>query len=259
MKIIDLLQKFEKYLLIKKQVAINTFNFYLKDINSFLAFIKNQNKDLNLVNKQDIKNYFENLINSHEGKSAAVRKKSAINCFFKYLYKYHEFPDLSIDFNFFSKFPLLISNQEIELAINKTLKKIDNIDTPELRNLILIMLIYYSNFSIKTIVNLEFSNFKLDKLEVTIKNKIKSIYLPKIFFEAFDKYKSKQNINTTLVFPIQKSNNIEPIAYSSVWPIIKNFLNINKEQNNNIINKNNIDYNINKSFIDAYKKSHPRS
>lgn len=263
----DILQKFEKYLLMKNQISINTFNFYIKDIHSFLNFIKEKNYNCwnsNIeLNSSDMNNYFEYLSKLKCGLAVAKRKKSAIQLFLDYLHSNYDHPKINYNLEKFAKFPILISNQQLNKILSNKLQNIsqENLTIKDLRNIILIMIIYHTTISIKKIINLNFDNFDLQTQ--ILKFKGKEFYLPNIFFQILEKYQSNLNLKSNYLFAIKQGNNISHISYAATWPIINNFLEKYSQPNNNInsINQNFQDNSndIDKNYIATYKKSHPRS
>lgn len=262
----QLLDQFQAYILLHKKVSLNTYTAYKHDVNEFLEFILTKNKTIEDLTAQDFLEFFNNFKKIQLSSSAAMRKSSALKLFAKYLHEKLLIADFSESINIYSAgrvpsaFPILC-NQEKIFQILQTYKD-QKLSYKELRNYIILYLLYISKVGINQLVKLHTYDLNHENLSIAvtlqskgITPKKRSIQLAPDFFNLIKEYILQTPYNSTYLFPVKLGNNIKPISRQAVWSLLRLILKQTKHVS--LIESNEI-MQLEPDLQKMYLKSHPR-
>lgn len=256
---------FDQFLL-SLNISPITQKAYKQDIAYFLNLISKKNKNITQIDVYDINEYIENLIKERLSATYAMRKLGVLKLFCKFLHLNHNITNYSYIINNLeiAKFPLFCLKTEIDTLLNKK----TNNNFLDLRNKLIIILLYKYQFTITQISTLTFKQLNLTDATIKINKKIKQelIEINPSDIEIFIKYKDYlsqysyyQNFNGYF-FPIIMETSIMPMPIQAIWSTLKKLF----TQTLNDHNFSFIPQNIKISELDIetqqinYSKNHPR-
>ena len=162
------LEDFLLYLANQKHYSIHTINSYKRDLSLFFQFIEKEN--INKINNITIQSYFSNLYIQNQSTKTISRKLSSLKSYAKYLKKFHE-----IDYSFLNvinlpkkekSLPEYIHEEEINILLN-----LPESDLSQIRNKLIIYLLYYTGIRLSELTSLKVSDYKKDENVFNIKGK----------------------------------------------------------------------------------------
>ena len=166
------IEDFEKYLKNERRYPSTTINSYLYDIKKYQIFLsKHKNIDYKTITKEEIRELLKEETEYGESKSSISRMLSALRHFYRYL-EVHNI----IDYNPFKsirnpkkekKLPNFLQYEELETIINSI--KLDN--PLNIRNRLIIELLYASGIRVSELVNLKISDIDFNKREIRVLGK----------------------------------------------------------------------------------------
>lgn len=159
---IEILKKYQLYLLTERHLSDNSMYSYLLDIYKYLEFIENNNiNTIKKITKEDIYNYLKYLDDKKYSIYSVVRKISSIKSFHNYISKLLNIEDISLKIEnprFYKKLPNILTIEEIELLLNIKL------ETPfDYRNKAMLEVMYATGLRVSELINLELTNIDLNE------------------------------------------------------------------------------------------------
>lgn len=154
----DELDKFESFLLLKKNLSNQTIQAYSSDIELFEKYLKNNNKDIYNANNEDLYSYLSSL--NLKNKSFN-RKLTSISEFYKFLLSKDKKIKVNIDKIRHVKnekiYPKIIKKEEINRLI-----QVQENNLIGQRNQIIILFLYVSGLRVSELISLTYNdlNFK---------------------------------------------------------------------------------------------------
>ena len=153
----DILIKYQVYLFTERHMADNSIDSYILDIIKYLKFI---NKDYNLIIKDDISKYLEKMDKDKLSVTSIERKIVSIKLFHKYLEKFYNIRDVSVNIEhpkFYKKLPNALTIEEVELLLDIKL------ETPfDYRNKAMLELMYATGLRVSEVCSLELKDIDLE-------------------------------------------------------------------------------------------------
>jgi integrase/recombinase XerC len=165
------IKHFEKYLTYEKRYPETTITGYMKDVEDFSSFIKENHINYLTINKEEIRTYLKYLDEQKLSKSTISRKLSALRHFYSYLVL-----EGRINTNQFK----LISNPKKDKKLPNFLqydeldKIFDSIDLDTdlgIRNRLIIELLYATGLRVSELVNLKVNDIDMSGREIRVLGK----------------------------------------------------------------------------------------
>jgi integrase/recombinase XerC len=179
---LDYVLAYKNYLIHEKNYSIHTVTSYLKDINDFNAFIKNEELagDLIDVTRERLgRHYLSFLDAKNYSKKSIARKISSLRTFYDYLML-----NKHIDVNIFhqletpkipKKLPKIINDDEIEMLF----KSIDQSSALGYRNYLILEMLFSLGLRASELVSISIKDLKLERQQILIHGKgSKDRYVP---------------------------------------------------------------------------------
>lgn len=186
MKLID---QFLNYLEFEQNYSSYTIKNYQIDLKEFKKFI--QNKDISLIEYNDIREYLLYLFDKKYKKKTIARKVSSLRSFFKYLYSENIIKDNPM---------VLISNPKLDKKLPKFLnigeiEKIltipDNKTPIGIRDALILEMLYSTGIRVSELINIKLDdiNFHDRKIKILGKgNKERYVFFGQICLEKLNNY-----------------------------------------------------------------------
>lgn len=202
----EYLDDFFNYLSTQKRYSINTISSYKNDLKFFFEYIKKENIDT--INAITIQSYLSHLYISNATMTTISRKLSAIRSYGKYLVKHKE-----IDCSFLQTIvlpkkskilPEYIHDDELNILLN-----LPTNDFLQLRNSLIIHLLYSTGLRLSELTNLKVSDYNNQDpiLKVTGKgNKQRIVIFSKKAKELLNSYLELRQTNTTPYLLLNKND-----------------------------------------------------
>lgn len=194
---------FKTYLQLERNLAANTIDAYLHDLDLLYTFLKEteSNQNLKILNLDDLQNFVSYINKLEFGAYSQARIISGLKAFYKYLVLEKEISDNPTEFleapKLGRKLPDILSIEEIEKIINS----LDLSKAEGQRNRAVLELLYGSGLRVSELINLKLSevDFKNNILLITGKgNKQRLVPLGEISKKQIllyvDNYRIHQNI-----------------------------------------------------------------
>lgn len=167
MKCNDAIKEYKTYLIVEKGASENTIKSYLRDLKSFIAYLKNA-EIINVedISKEHIRLYLKTL--SHLSSATVSRKIVSLRNFFKFMIK-EEVISTHIMASFElpkpeKKLPQVLSIEEM----NQLLNSIEMKDFTSARNRAMVELLYASGIRVSELVNLELTQINLKMMYLKV-------------------------------------------------------------------------------------------
>lgn len=233
MKIEEAQTKFESYLLTQKRVSDNTFGAYRRDIKQFVDYLQQEGIGLQSLSAAHLKSFLGYLHNQGIGARSLARKVSALKAFFLYLNERLDIPNLAAELHvpkIEKKLPEYLHENEIELLFAAASQG----ESPqEIRNKVMLYLLYVSGMRVSEMVNLRTSDLHFDTGIVHVQGKggkQRIIPLPHTIMAMLKEYinathpeliyqKGVEN-KTDYLFPIRYGGVLKPISRQAFWVIL---------------------------------------
>lgn len=165
----SLLEEYQTFLQIEKNLSSNSIKAYSRDIKQFLGWKNLKDKLIN-ISLQEIKEYIS-FISIKYSRNTIARKIAAIRTFFKYLNREKYIPlNPSKTIAYPKKvktLPVYLDKNEVELLLNT----FDITKPNDLRNKALLELMYSTGLRISEVCYLNFSNLNLEENEIIVMGK----------------------------------------------------------------------------------------
>lgn len=156
----DIINDFQKYLLIDKKYSDNTIKAYINDLNIFINYLDNKHLKYNNLTKDNIRDYIKYISNKSD--RTVAHNISTLRSFYKYLLinnyitsnplEYIVLPKLD------KKLPKVLSIEEVDKLLD--IKLTDNYSY---RNKAMLELMYATGLRVSELVNLKVSDISLDQ------------------------------------------------------------------------------------------------
>lgn len=175
-----------------KYTSIN----YSDDLFTFNNFIKENNLDILKVEYKDIRNYLEYLYNLKYSNKSISRHISSLRAFYKYLlnegYIKHNPMLLISNPKLETKLPVYLKTDEIELLLKIT----DTDNVVDIRNNLIIELLYSTGIRVGELVNIKLNDIDINNESIRILgkgSKERIVYFGKICKNSINKYIEVRN------------------------------------------------------------------
>jgi len=161
---IDILKKYQLYLVTEKHLSVNSLYSYILDIYKYLQYLENNSNIYNVkqIKKEDIYSYLKYLDDEKYSIYSVVRKISSIKSFHGFISsKLFNIDDISLKIEnprFYKKLPNILSIEEIELLLDIKLN-----DAYDYRNKAMLEVMYATGLRVSELINLELTNIDLDE------------------------------------------------------------------------------------------------
>ena len=184
-----LINQFLNYLEFEQNYSSYTIKNYQIDLKEFKKFI--QNKDISLIEYNDIREYLLYLFDKKYKKKTIARKISSLRSFFKYLYSENIIKNnpmtLISNPKLDKKLPKFLNFEEIEKILT-----IPDIKTPiGIRDASILEMLYSTGIRVSELVNIKLNdiNFYDRKIKILGKgNKERYVFFGQICFEKLNNY-----------------------------------------------------------------------
>ena len=184
-----LINQFLNYLEFEQNYSSYTIKNYQIDLKEFKKFI--QNKDISLIEYNNIREYLLYLFDKKYKKKTIARKISSLRSFFKYLYSENIIKNnpmtLISNPKLDKKLPKFLNFEEIEKILT-----IPDIKTPiGIRDSLILEMLYSTGIRVSELVNIKLNdiNFYDRKIKILGKgNKERYVFFGQICFEKLNNY-----------------------------------------------------------------------
>ncbi|SHJ09213.1 integrase/recombinase XerC [Mesonia phycicola] len=223
------LSQFIDYLLLEKKYSLHTINAYQKDIEGFSSFAKDnfQLEQLTEVNYSIIRSWIIQLVDSGITNRSINRKISSLKTFYKYLLKTKQIEVSPLikhkSLKVSKKIQIPFSDKEVEQVISG----FKATTFLELRDKLIIELLYSTGMRRAELINLEVNNIDLEKLQVKVlgkRNKERILPLLSSIKNTAEFYLRERaqiaSANTSALFVTSKG---EKVYTTLVYRVINNY------------------------------------
>ena len=214
------IEEFCSYLATQKRYSLNTVNAYKRDLTMFFSFLKKEN--ITEVDYISLQSYLSFLYLNNASSRTVCRKISSIKSYAKYLSKNK---DINCDFIF--KIPSVKREKNLPSYLHKEdLDKLLNMDTNnflDLRNCLIINLLYSSGMRLSELTSLKLSDYDENNCIFKIKgkgNKERIVIFSNKSKELLDKYLNERKDYSCEYLLINKNN--KKLSNRGVELILKN-------------------------------------
>lgn len=188
----DTILKFIEELKYEKNYSELTVNGYLKDLDSFLEYLSENNiKTYKSIEYQDIRLYITNLYNQKYSNKTISRHVSALRSFFKYLKANNIIDDnpctLISNPKLDKKLPKYLNYEDID----KLLNAFDNNNYIGLRNSLILEMLYSTGIRVSEISNIKLKDISISDKSIRITgkgNKERIVYFGTTCLNLINKY-----------------------------------------------------------------------
>lgn len=222
MNIENLIGKFINYIMIEKNLSLNTVSAYKNDLLKFKDFVEKKRLNLNRLNTEDITSFIIFLKKKNYSSSSIVRVLSGIRNFYKFLISRGHIKNKEINIDtpkIEKKLPEVLTEEEI----NKILS-IDKISRKHIRNLAILELFYGSGLRVSELCNLKIGDINFDSAFIKIRgkgNRERISLLNKNTIELLKKYLNERGESTSEYLFLNSQG--KKISRQSVWKIVKKY------------------------------------
>ncbi|OQA35972.1 MAG: Tyrosine recombinase XerD [Candidatus Dependentiae bacterium ADurb.Bin331] len=227
------LTQFEAYLLTEKRVAKNTFVAYQGDLAQFAQYVHKNNRTLEQITADDIKQFLYYLKEQHVGARSMARKISALKLFMRWARERLGWKTETIKIHtpkLEKKLPTFLKPTEIEQLLHAA----DRDKTiAGKRNTMMLYLLYATGMRISELTHLELSDVQFDTGFISVRGKGgkgRMVPIPHKVLTMLRDYLDtvrSQLIDAAFlekapyVFPVQYASQIKPISRQSFWMALK--------------------------------------
>ncbi len=231
MKSLDnLIKDFYYYLLLERKLSKTSSEFYLKDTQEFLDWIK---KDLNEIFEEDIKRFISHLRAKKRNPSTVARKLSSLRSFFYFLNKEEIVPQNPLEDietpKIKRKLPQVLTIGEVEKLLNTIETKKDN---ESIRAKAMFELLYATGMRVSEVLNLKINDLNLEEGFVRVigkRNKERIVPIGEPAILAIKEYLNfvrpsflnKKDISNPYLFLNQKGGKLTRMGF---WKILKRYV-----------------------------------
>lgn len=256
---------FNAYLILYKKLALSTFQAYKHDVQTFMNYLQENEKNLESLSQEDIKLYFKSLKTKKVSSAKAIRSASALKLFVTFLRDNYGCPNLDCEIKVNNNFPVNCNEEEIKHIIANFEKAYYNVSAEsgytfqDLRNYIILYLLYISKININQLIRTTLNNLDYENriLKIFVSERCKNISLPLNFFNILQNYIKSIPHETQYLFPVKLGNDVNHISRQAVWSSIRLFL--NRTAYSITLNHPSEGHTIDIEHLEVYKKGHPRS
>lgn len=170
---------FVQYLIEYKHSSKNTIQSYVRDLKSFLSFMRESGIDsLEKINKTNIMAYIYDLQKKERASSTISRNIASIRGFFQYLFKIgfiSDNPSFELDTpKVEKKFPQILSLDKVELLLNQP----EENDLKGIRDKAMLEVLYATGIRVTELISLTISDVNLSLEYIQCCNGIKTRIIP---------------------------------------------------------------------------------
>ena len=225
-------KNFYNYLLNEKNYSKKTILAYSNDLNSFFAFCKTKNKDLDKLDYDDFRMWLSERMLKGLSNRSNSRALSSIKSFFKFIEKkYGIFNEIVFKIKS-PKFTKSLPKNITENNLYKMLQIIKNFHDDEWENdrdMAIFLLLYCCGLRINECLAIKLSNFiAKDSIKILGKGKKERIvYVLPVVINALDRYKSScPYLIENYLFLSKTGKKYSATAFEKVMQNIRTFLNL---------------------------------
>lgn len=206
----DLIKKFEEYLYVIKNYSKYTVEGYVKDVNDFAKFVRENKFASSLIDVKRSKTchyYVSELVRKGYVAKSINRKISSLRTFYNYLLK-----EGLVDFNYFTEVENVKTPKKLPVFVDETdmMTLLDSIDTTTdlgNRNRVLLELLYATGMRVSEVCSLEVRQINFYNNTIKVNGKGKKDRIVVLYKDIADKLKFYVNI--TRINLLSKSGNNE--------------------------------------------------
>lgn len=222
----EILQKYQDYLIKEKNYSLHTVGAYLKDVETFFAFLEEDNEQWRSVDYSHIRTWIVELSDKEMSNRTINRKIASLKSFFKFLYQTKTITTYPLSghksLREDKKEQLPFSEKEVNDALYQ---EIDETDVEQLRNYLIVIFFYVLGIRRSELINLKSNDVDVSGKTVRVLgkrnkeriipliNKVcplinKYIVLKKqsgLTGELFFFYKNEKKMNETFVYRLIKN------------------------------------------------------
>lgn len=227
---IDVIEKFNLYLLTEKRASTNTVQAYKRDLKQFHEFCKRYRCDPSTITVELLKIFFKEMYDNGLSSSTRARKISAIKSFMIYtvgdeheIIEHLEQPKLE------KKLPIYLSETEMKKFMHVAGRQKG---IHALRNKLIIYLLYATGMRVSELTSLKLKNMDMQSRMIVVDGKGgKQRMIPLInnlipFIKEYQKkYHGQFNENNKCnewLFPVRHHGNVAPMTRQNVMVVVKN-------------------------------------
>lgn len=231
MRIDDVFEKFEAYLLTERRVSSHTLVAYKKDIEQFSTYMTQHTLLLDQVTIEYLKDFLGWLVQQNMSPRTRSRKISALKSFYVYASTRYSVKNIAQDLTFpkvEKRLPHCLSEDEIDALLTSVEQ---DVSPHGLRNKVMIYLLYVTGMRISELVGLTISDIHSDTGLVSVAGKGgkgRMIPLPDVMVTLISTYLTtahkdfvEKHHTTSYLFPVVYRKAIKPLSRQSVWTILK--------------------------------------
>ncbi len=214
----NLVGNFNLYLFTEKYAATNTVLAYIRDIDQFALFLDKYNLSIRDVGLKELRLFIESLY--HLKATSRARKMCTLKVFYNYLEVHHGIPNVAQELvmpQIEERLPYYLSEREI----NKLLTYAELSDN--LRNQLLITLLYATGGRISEIIKIKVSNILFVTRFIVLKgkrNKERMVPIPKSVMKMIKLYLKKEHIESPYLFSVQYGDSINHMSRQNARVIL---------------------------------------
>lgn len=231
----SILDDYSKYIKNEKKLSNNTLKAYIRDINSFSQYLK-ENSVISIldVNKTIIITYLIHLQRGGKTASTISRNLSGIRCLFQFLMNYNyivEDPTLNLKApKGERKSPKILTVEEIDILLSLP----DDSTEKGLRDKAMLELLYATGMKVSEInaLNLEDIDYRLPCVNIKNRNNIRRAPVNELSLYCIKNYLKKCRSNAKGKDPLFTNCNGNRLTRQGFWKVLKSYAKESK------INKN---------------------
>lgn len=229
----SIITRFEAYLVTQKRVARNTANAYLSDIEQLNAFALAQQKSLETLTHDDLKNFLRMLRSNNVTARSMARKISSMKVFYAWGqsvlgWQTHPAQDLRTP-KLEKKLPGYLTEGQIESLFAAVQSDTSLLG---LRNKTMLYLLYVSGMRISELIELTITRIQWESGFIRVHgkgDKERLVPLPEAMREQLREYittchaafEKSHKLKTDFLFPVMYGGSVRPITRQSFWLILK--------------------------------------
>ncbi len=218
---IEILEQYKKHLAFEKNYSPHTISNYERDIKQFILYTKNSVE----VNEKIVGNYLEFMFKKKYNKNSITRKIIALRNFYRYLVKIKKIRQNPFEYILTPKKEKKIPGVLTEKEVESILESIDCNNFFNLRDRVILELLYSSGIRVNELVNMNINNIDFINEEIKILgkgNKERIVPIGSVAINWLSKYlKELKKISQDKILFINK--NKKRLTARSIEMIIKKY------------------------------------
>ncbi len=230
MKLVDLITKFESYLLTEKRVSENTVMAYGRDLQQFKQFVDREELEVDQIQTDTLRDFLTYLHDAKLSARSIARKVAALKGFYGYVEQFgivNGAKELMMP-KVPQKLPEYLSEQEIEILFDVASQ---DRSANGKRNKVMLYTMYVTGMRVSELVNLKVAHVQCDASCIRVDGKggkQRMIPIPEAMLSMLVTYINhdrgailKKRGTTDYLFPIIYGGKLRPISRQAIWFIVK--------------------------------------